>query len=189
MAGKAEYKNKWISEKCDRVNLILPKGRKSQLQAHAGERKESLNGFVNRAIDCQIERDNHTQEPPVTTVQEPGVTTTQEPCRNDASTAQEPNVDIQEPNVVISNGESVDVSTQEPPVNAGSELRKAAIVTGESQAKPTGKPSQELIESWLSLSASGISGERIAKMPESGGWGPTTIKKYLRLAREAVKEG
>ena len=57
MAGKAEYKNKWISEKCDRVNLILPKGRKAELQAHASERNESLNGFVNRAIDCQMERD------------------------------------------------------------------------------------------------------------------------------------
>ena len=57
MAGKAEYKNKWISEKCDRVNLVLPKGRKADLQSHAAAREESLNGFVNRAIDETVERD------------------------------------------------------------------------------------------------------------------------------------
>jgi len=57
MAGKVAYKNKWIFEKCDRVNLILPKGKKSTLQAHARDNGESLNGFVNRAIDEAVERD------------------------------------------------------------------------------------------------------------------------------------
>lgn len=57
MAGKTEYKNQWQKENCDRVNLTLPKGRKADLQAHAQERKESLNGFINRAIDETMERD------------------------------------------------------------------------------------------------------------------------------------
>ena len=57
MAGKTEYKNKWITEKLDRMNLTMPKGKKSDLQAHAKENGESLNGFVNRAIDEAIERD------------------------------------------------------------------------------------------------------------------------------------
>ena len=43
----------------DRMEILLaPKGRKAELQAHAKEFDESLNGFVNRAIDCQMERDN-----------------------------------------------------------------------------------------------------------------------------------
>ena len=57
MAGKAEYKNKWIAEKYDRINLTVRKGRKAELQAHADAQGESLNGFVNRAIDSQVERD------------------------------------------------------------------------------------------------------------------------------------
>ena len=101
-----------------------------------------------------IERDNHTQEPPVTTVQEPEVTT-----------------------------------AQEPPVNAGSELSKAAIVTGANQAKPTGKPTRELVETWLRLSEDGLGGASIEKIPESEGFKQTTIKKYLRLAREAKVKG
>ena len=30
------------------------------MQAHAEQRNESLNGFINRAIDAQLERDNRT---------------------------------------------------------------------------------------------------------------------------------
>ena len=30
------------------------------MQAHAEQRNESLNGFINRAIDTQLERDNRT---------------------------------------------------------------------------------------------------------------------------------
>ena len=42
----------------DRMEVLLaPKGRKAELQAHASERSESLNGFVNRAIDEAVERD------------------------------------------------------------------------------------------------------------------------------------
>jgi len=41
----------------DRVNLVLPKGKKADLQAHAESKGESLNSFVNRAIDETVERD------------------------------------------------------------------------------------------------------------------------------------
>lgn len=57
MAGKAEYKNQWQKENCDRVNLTLPKGRKAELQAYAAAVGESLNGFIGRAIMETIERD------------------------------------------------------------------------------------------------------------------------------------
>ncbi len=50
--------NKYIAKSYDRVNLTLPKGRKLELQVHAGTHGESLNGFINRAIDEQIKRDS-----------------------------------------------------------------------------------------------------------------------------------
>ena len=58
MAGKTAYKNTWQKENVDRVNLTMPKGRKEELRAHADARGESLNGFINRAIEETVERDN-----------------------------------------------------------------------------------------------------------------------------------
>ena len=56
--NKTEYKNTWIAEKLDRVNLTMPKGKKDTIKAHAEERGESVNAFINRAIDNQIAQDN-----------------------------------------------------------------------------------------------------------------------------------
>lgn len=58
MAGKTEYKNNWQKENVDRINLIVPKGQKEAIKAHAETRGESVNGFVNRAISETMERDN-----------------------------------------------------------------------------------------------------------------------------------
>ncbi len=57
--SKAQQKavNKYMAANYDRVNLTLPKGRKAELQAHAQYQGESLNGFISRAIDGQMERD------------------------------------------------------------------------------------------------------------------------------------
>ena len=38
----------------DEIKVRVPKGHKAELQ------NESLNGFINRAIDAQLERDNRT---------------------------------------------------------------------------------------------------------------------------------
>ncbi len=54
--------NKYMKANYDRVNLTLPKGRKSELQAHAEKQGESLNGFIGRAIDEQVKRDNVHEE-------------------------------------------------------------------------------------------------------------------------------
>ena len=51
MAGKTEYKNKWQSEKCDRISLVVPKGKKDKIKAYAESKGESLNGFIIRAVD------------------------------------------------------------------------------------------------------------------------------------------
>lgn len=58
MAGKTEYKNKFAAEKYDRIGVMVSKGKKEQIKLHSELMGESLNGFINRAIDGQIERDN-----------------------------------------------------------------------------------------------------------------------------------
>lgn len=45
----------------DRIELKVPKGKKAELQAHAAKRGESLNGFVNRAIDNQVKNDGEEE--------------------------------------------------------------------------------------------------------------------------------
>lgn len=62
MAGNSEYRNKWISEKLDRVNLTMPKGQKETIKAHAEAQGESLNAFINRAITETMERDGPATE-------------------------------------------------------------------------------------------------------------------------------
>lgn len=50
--------NKWQKENCDRINLTLPKGKKAEIKCHADSHKESVNGFIKRAINETMERDN-----------------------------------------------------------------------------------------------------------------------------------
>ena len=49
---------KYDAKAYDRIELKVAKGKKPLLQAHAAAREESLNSFVNRAIDEAVERDN-----------------------------------------------------------------------------------------------------------------------------------
>lgn len=60
---KSEYRNAWIAEKLDRVNLTMPKGKKDTVKAHAEAQGESLNAFINRAINEAMERDSTATEP------------------------------------------------------------------------------------------------------------------------------
>ncbi len=62
MAGTTEYKNKWQQENKERINLVVNKGRKETIKAHAEARGESLNAFINRAITETMERDAATAE-------------------------------------------------------------------------------------------------------------------------------
>lgn len=48
---------KYMKANYDELKVRVPKGKKAALQAHADGRGESLNGFVNRAIDETVERD------------------------------------------------------------------------------------------------------------------------------------
>lgn len=59
MGGKtsAKSKNTWIAKTYDRINLTVPKGQKDVIQAHAEARGQSVNGFINEAIDEKMERE------------------------------------------------------------------------------------------------------------------------------------
>lgn len=59
---KAKWQNEYIARTYDRVNLTMPKGKKETIQAHAEARGESVNGFINRAIDHEMERDSEGGE-------------------------------------------------------------------------------------------------------------------------------
>ena len=62
--GKASTKaqNKYIAKAYDRVNLVLPNGQKDIIKAHAESQGESVNGFISRAIENQMERDKGAGE-------------------------------------------------------------------------------------------------------------------------------
>lgn len=58
-ASKAQQKavNKYIKENYDVFQIRMPKGKKDIIKAHAESKGESVNGFINRAVDETIKRD------------------------------------------------------------------------------------------------------------------------------------
>ena len=58
-ASKAQQKavSKYMKANYDVFQVRMPKGKKEVIQAHAQAQGESVNGFVNRAIDETMERD------------------------------------------------------------------------------------------------------------------------------------
>ena len=59
-ASKAQQKavNKYMKSNYDRVNLVMPKGKKDIIEAHAAQQGESVNAYINRAIDEAMQRDD-----------------------------------------------------------------------------------------------------------------------------------
>ena len=57
--SKAQQKavTKYVKAKYDRFGLTMPKGHLDEIKAHAENQGESVNGFINRAIDHQISQD------------------------------------------------------------------------------------------------------------------------------------
>lgn len=57
--SKAQQKavNKYMAANYDRINLTVLKGRKDIIKAHAESKGESVNAFINRAIDEAMERE------------------------------------------------------------------------------------------------------------------------------------
>ena len=48
--------NKYIDTHYDRINLTVPKGTKERIQTAAQVNGESVNAFINRLIDSELER-------------------------------------------------------------------------------------------------------------------------------------
>lgn len=59
MGGKNSYESikRYEVKAYDKVLVRFPKGKKDIIKAHAEAHSESVNGFINRAIDEAIERD------------------------------------------------------------------------------------------------------------------------------------
>lgn len=64
-AKKREYSQaqnkatqKYVKNNYDSFIVRTPKGKKDIIKAHAEQQGESLNGFINRAIDETIERES-----------------------------------------------------------------------------------------------------------------------------------
>ncbi len=59
-ASKAQQKAvaKYMKNNYDELKIRVPKGEKDKIKSHAESKGESVNGFVKRAIDETIERDN-----------------------------------------------------------------------------------------------------------------------------------
>lgn len=49
--------HKYVKANYDRMELTVPKGKKDIIKTHAEAQGESVNGFINRAIDRQISQD------------------------------------------------------------------------------------------------------------------------------------
>lgn len=59
-ASKAQQRavSKYMKENYDEIKVRVDKGQKEVIKAHAEAHSESVNGFINRAIDETMERDN-----------------------------------------------------------------------------------------------------------------------------------
>lgn len=51
-----KYNNEYNKQAYDRINLTVPKGKKESIQTAAQANGESVNAFINRLIDTELER-------------------------------------------------------------------------------------------------------------------------------------
>lgn len=50
------YNNKYNKQAYDRINLTVPKGNREKIRTAAEASNESVNAFINRLIDTELER-------------------------------------------------------------------------------------------------------------------------------------
>lgn len=50
--------NRWTNAHYDRINLAVPKGKKEVIQTAAAVHGQSVNAYINRAVDDRMERDD-----------------------------------------------------------------------------------------------------------------------------------
>ena len=63
-ATKAQQRavNKYMKENYDEIKVRTDKGKKEKIKAHAESQGESVNAFINRAIDEVMERDGSEED-------------------------------------------------------------------------------------------------------------------------------
>lgn len=57
--ARTRASNKYNAKAYDRLNIVVPKGKREKIKAHAESRGESLNGYVNRLIDEDMGRNGN----------------------------------------------------------------------------------------------------------------------------------
>ena len=50
--------NKYVKNNYDEIKIRMPKGKKEFIQAHAAQRGESVDAYINRAIDKAMSEDD-----------------------------------------------------------------------------------------------------------------------------------
>lgn len=55
--ARRDGNRRWDAANLDRLSIAMPKGKKDLVKAHAEARGESVNAFINRAIDETMERE------------------------------------------------------------------------------------------------------------------------------------
>ena len=55
--ARKQGNKKWDAANLDRVSLVMPKGHKDIIKAHANSRGESVNAFMLRAVQETMARD------------------------------------------------------------------------------------------------------------------------------------
>lgn len=57
--AKQNIKNKWQAENCERISLVVKKGKKQIIRDFALKQGDTLNSFINKAIDEAMRCDNN----------------------------------------------------------------------------------------------------------------------------------
>ncbi len=59
MSTSQKAVRKYKEKAYDRIEVLVKKGKKEQIKEHAEKQGESLNAFINRAIDQTMEDDSY----------------------------------------------------------------------------------------------------------------------------------
>ena len=55
-------RDKYLSEKVEEIKFRVPKGKKAVIQARAAQTNESVNAYINRLVDEDINSETSTSE-------------------------------------------------------------------------------------------------------------------------------
>ena len=61
----AAVKNRYAAKAYDRVQLIVPKGRKADIEAHAAARGDSVNGYISGLVQADMGMSDEAWKQPV----------------------------------------------------------------------------------------------------------------------------